>query len=216
VPATPIRNTARNAAVVGTAVAASAAPTITLAPAADASTPHTVWDRVAACESGGNWHIDTGNGYYGGVQFSAGTWSGYGGHKYAGEANEATRNEQIEVARRVLASQGAGAWPVCGPRAGLNRSNGGATSAALPNVAGTFGVATKHAKKVTAKAVHKAKSAHPKKSRSKIYVVRRGDTLSTIASRHHVRGGWHALYNANRAHIHNPNLIRVGQRLQLP
>jgi resuscitation-promoting factor RpfA len=76
--------------------------------------PDTEWDRVASCESGGNWGINTGNGYHGGLQFSQGTWSAHGGGEYATSANQATRDQQIAVAERVLATQGRGAWPVCG------------------------------------------------------------------------------------------------------
>ncbi|MCV7227606.1 transglycosylase family protein [Mycolicibacterium komossense] len=72
------------------------------------------WDQVASCESGGNWAINTGNGYHGGLQFSQGTWSAHGGGEYAPSAQMATKEEQIAVAERVLASQGRGAWPVCG------------------------------------------------------------------------------------------------------
>lgn len=72
------------------------------------------WDKVAACESGGNWAINTGNGYQGGLQFSPGTWSGHGGGEYAPAAHLATKEEQIAVAERVLGTQGRGAWPVCG------------------------------------------------------------------------------------------------------
>lgn len=72
------------------------------------------WDQVARCESGGNWAINTGNGYHGGLQFSPGTWSGNGGGEFAPAAYLATREEQIAVAERVLASQGKGAWPSCG------------------------------------------------------------------------------------------------------
>src|SRR5690349_7931265 len=97
-------------AVAGTALAIGLGAG-TAAPA-DAAT--TVWDKVAQCESGGRWHIDTGNGYYGGLQFSYSTWRGHGGSTYASRADRASRAEQIAVARRVLASQGAGAWPVCG------------------------------------------------------------------------------------------------------
>jgi len=87
----------------------------TAASAASVST----WDAVAQCESSGNWSINTGNGYYGGLQFSASTWDAYGGQQYASTANEATQGQQIAVAEKVLASQGPGAWPVCGPQAGL-------------------------------------------------------------------------------------------------
>jgi len=76
--------------------------------------PDSEWDRVASCESGGNWGINTGNGYHGGLQFSQGTWSAHGGGEYATSANQATRDQQIAVAERVLATQGRGAWPVCG------------------------------------------------------------------------------------------------------
>jgi len=72
------------------------------------------WDTVASCESGGNWAINTGNGYHGGLQFSPSTWSGHGGGEFAPSAYLATKEEQIAVAERVLASQGKGAWPTCG------------------------------------------------------------------------------------------------------
>jgi len=95
-----------------------------LAPTAQAST---VWDQVAACESGGNWAINTGNGFYGGLQFTHSTWIGYGGGAYASNANLASRAAQIAIAQRVLAGQGPGAWPVCSRRGGLTRGNGGIT-----------------------------------------------------------------------------------------
>lgn len=72
------------------------------------------WDAVASCESGGNWAINTGNGYQGGLQFAPSTWTGSGGGEYAPAAHLATKEQQIAVAERVLASQGRGAWPVCG------------------------------------------------------------------------------------------------------
>ncbi len=71
------------------------------------------WDAVAACESGGNWAINTGNGYYGGLQFTMGTWRSNGG---SGSPHHASREEQIRVANNVLQSQGIGAWPTCGKR----------------------------------------------------------------------------------------------------
>ncbi len=74
-----------------------------------------VWDRIAACESGGNWAANTGNGYYGGLQFNLGTWQAYGG---SGRPDQNSREQQIAVAERVRdASGGYGAWPVCGSRA---------------------------------------------------------------------------------------------------
>lgn len=85
------------------------------APAASA-TPTRVWDKIADCESGGNWSTHTGNGYHGGLQFAPETWAAYGGH---GKAYQASKSEQIAVAERVLAGQGWKAWPVCSRKAGM-------------------------------------------------------------------------------------------------
>ena|SRR5947209_1583248 len=163
---------------------------------AEAAT-ETQWDNVAHCESGGNWHINTGNGYYGGLQFTQGTWAGYGGRSYAARADLASKDEQIAIAEKVLHNQGWGAWPVCsqrrgpavGPQPRLVRANRSQHRAALP-------------------AVKVGKGVH---------VVRPGETLAEIARRHHVRGGWRALYRANRSLIgRNPDLIHVGMHLHLP
>ena len=78
----------------------------------------TVWDSIAACESSGNWHDNTGNGYSGGLQFSPSTWIQYGGGQFAAYAWQASREQQIVVAERIHAAQGSyRAWPVCGSRA---------------------------------------------------------------------------------------------------
>ncbi|WP_309235386.1 transglycosylase family protein [Streptomyces sp. TRM64462] len=94
------------------------------ASAADAAT----WDRVAECETGGLWSADLGNGYYGGLQFSQETWQAYGGTAYAPRADLASRAEQMDVAEKVLAAQGAKAWETCAPIAGLTPAEGGTTS----------------------------------------------------------------------------------------
>ena len=177
---------------------ALALPVVGLAPAltgtADAAT-ESQWDNVAKCESGGNWHINTGNGYYGGLQFAQRTWVSFGGTQYAARADLATKAQQITTAEHVLARQGWGAWPVCshyrGPAVG-------------PDLARASRSASRHAVKGT-------------KATKGMYVVRRGDSLSAIADRHHVRGGWRALYRANRTLIgKNPDLIHVGMHLHLP
>jgi LysM repeat protein len=82
--------------------------------AAPASSSGVNWSAIAACESGGNWSTNTGNGFYGGLQFTEGTWLANGGGQYAPSANLASPSQQIAVAQNVLASQGIGAWPVCG------------------------------------------------------------------------------------------------------
>jgi cell wall-associated NlpC family hydrolase len=113
---------AKHRTTLSVAVAGAAGTVVSLisgAPASAASS--STWDKVAKCESGGNWSINTGNGYYGGLQFSQSTWAGFGGGRYAARADLATRAQQITVAEKVLAVQGPGAWPVCGARAGLAR-----------------------------------------------------------------------------------------------
>ena len=161
---------------------------------ADAAT-ESQWDNVAQCESGGNWHINTGNGYYGGLQFTQGTWAGYGGQHYAARADLASKDEQIAIAEKVLQSQGWGAWPVCSQRRG-------------PAVGPQPRLAR----------AHHARRAHPAVKVGKgIHVVRPGDTLVAIARKHHIRGGWRALYRANKTLIgRNPDMIHVGMHLHLP
>ncbi|WJY67571.1 resuscitation-promoting factor Rpf1 domain-containing protein [Corynebacterium auris] len=104
-------------ALAGTAAAAALSGVV--APQASAA-PDSDWDRLAQCESGGNWSINTGNGYHGGLQFSPSTWAAYGGTEFAPTANLATREQQIAVAERTLAGQGWGAWPACSAKLGLN------------------------------------------------------------------------------------------------
>lgn len=94
------------------------APTQTTVAAPSVSSG-SVWDAIAACESGDNWAINTGNGFYGGLQFTQGTWAAYGGLNYASRADLATREQQIAVATAVQAGQGWGAWPVCSVQAGV-------------------------------------------------------------------------------------------------
>lgn len=91
---------------------------------AKADTPWNVWDRVATCESGNNWAINTGNGFSGGLQFTPSTWRAFGGAKFASSAQYATRDQQIYVAQATLRVQGPGAWPVCSKKGGLTRANG--------------------------------------------------------------------------------------------
>ena len=109
-------STSAKVALTGAILGAGAA---IFAPAASAA-PDSDWDRLAQCESGGNWHINTGNGYYGGLQFSASTWNAFGGNEFASTADQASREQQIYVAEKVLAQQGWGAWPACSASLGLS------------------------------------------------------------------------------------------------
>ncbi|MGP9538149.1 transglycosylase family protein [Brachybacterium sp. AOP43-C2-M15] len=124
-----VRVAPKVAAATGGAVIAAG---MSVAGAGTAAADDSVWDKVAQCESGGNWSINTGNGYYGGLQFSPSTWKAFGGTSYAANAHQATKAQQIAVAQRTLHTQGPGAWPTCGKRAGLTKSNGGADPSAQP------------------------------------------------------------------------------------
>ncbi|MER0449501.1 transglycosylase family protein [Streptomyces sp. Edi4] len=198
--------------------------------AADAASVD-VWNKVAACESTGNWHVNTGNGFYGGLQFTQSTWAAYGGHRYAPRADLATRDQQIAVAEQVLRGQGPGAWPVCSGEAGLSR--GGSAPQLTTTTQRRTEIKPAAAHTATRAAAHTAtkapaaKPAAPKKaeqaSPTKVpgpresYTVLHGDSLSEIAERERVQGGWPHLYAENRTVIGaDPDLIRPGQRLTLP
>ncbi|MGA7689076.1 MAG: transglycosylase family protein, partial [Jiangellales bacterium] len=89
------------------------------------------WNRLAQCESGGNWKINTGNGYYGGVQFSLGSWNAVGGNRYAPRPDLASRTQQVAAAERLLDIQGWGAWPACSRKLGLGPAQAAGTPASL-------------------------------------------------------------------------------------
>src|SRR4051794_40763516 len=118
-----IHKTAR--IVLGLTAASVAGTAALLGPASSAQASSVNWDAIAQCESGGNWSISTGNGFYGGLQFTRGTWKAYGGTKYASTANRASRSEQIAIAEKVLRGQGIGAWPVCGRKGGSSKHYSG-------------------------------------------------------------------------------------------
>ncbi|MFG3248792.1 transglycosylase family protein [Streptomyces sp. NPDC048187] len=184
--------------------------------AADVAT----WDKVAACESTDDWDVNTGNGYYGGLQFTQSTWEAFGGTRYAPRADLATKDQQIAVAEKVLDAQGPGAWPVCSQRAGLAR--GGDAPDLRP--AGGAG-AEQSRERSTARPAEKSDAVQDvqpqttpqsRAGKARMYTVVTGDTLSGIADTHQVRGGWQRLYEANRRAIgSDPDLILPGQRLSL-
>ncbi|WP_084730087.1 transglycosylase family protein [Streptacidiphilus neutrinimicus] len=211
----------RTAAVAATLVAAPVAGLLcaTSASAASVST----WDAVAQCESGGDWSINTGNGFYGGLQFTNSTWAAFGGTAYAAQANQATEGQQIAVAEKVLASQGPGAWPVCGPKAGLTAggapasvdtsSNTGSWSSDAAASVQQSAPAPAPVKTAPAQAPAAPAPVHHSGATGN-YTVKSGDTLSKIAAAHGTN--WHSLYAANKSVIGgNPNLILPGQVLNV-
>jgi nucleoid-associated protein YgaU len=198
---------ARRVAVLAAAGTASLVVATGLAAPAQAVTA-AEWDRLAMCESSGRWNINTGNGYYGGLQFSPSSWAYAGGTKYAKRADLATKAEQIATATRLLALQGWGAWPGCSKKLGLRTPS---ASSMAPAKASTSSRTTSARGQVARPAPRATRVTSSTRS-----VVRSGDTLSRIAARSGVRGGWQALWAANRSTVPNPNVIRVGQVLRIP
>ncbi|MEU1319970.1 transglycosylase family protein [Streptomyces tibetensis] len=170
------------------------------------------WNKVAACESTNNWSINSGNGFYGGLQFTQSTWEAYGGRAYAARADLASKDQQIAVAEKVLDGQGPGAWPVCSVRAGLTR--GGGEPGIRPAAERTKPRETKP--KTSIEEVRPQATPQSRAGNAEMYTVVRGDTLSGIADDQDVRGGWRGLYAVNRSAIgSDPDLIVPGQRLAL-
>ena len=166
--------------------------------AAPATAAEHDWSGVAQCESSGNWSINTGNGYYGGLQFGSPTWLGHGGGEFAPRADLATPAQQIAVAERVLLTQGVGAWPTCG-----KQLRPGSTAAAAPAPA-------------TPAPAPAAPAPAPPAPSGGGYTVQPGDTLAKIARAHGVDGGWQEVWAANAGTLPNPHAIQVGQHLAIP
>ncbi len=235
------RNFARGMAVVAIAGAGMAVAG-TGANAADGST----WDAIAQCESSGNWAINTGNGFSGGLQFTPSTWAAFGG---VGAPENASRAEQIAVAERVQAGQGWGAWPSCSAQLGLSGGGGQAYSPAAvpapaPVAAQSSEVAPVQQAPVQQAPVQQApvqqapvqqapvqqapaqyvpveqapvqQAPAPVTISGETYTIQSGDTLSTIAQKLGIQGGWEALYSANLDTVIHPDLIFTGQTLNLP
>ncbi|MBQ0987885.1 transglycosylase family protein [Streptomyces sp. F63] len=217
-----------------TVTAGGAGIALPLVAAASASAASSgTWDRVAECESGNDWDINTGNGHHGGLQFSQSTWEAFGGTEFAPRADLATREQQIATAEKVLDGQGPGAWPGCGPRAGLARGGDGAETAPAADRSGPRAEQARQKAKAPGpagpqqrqqRAERKAKdpaqaapaTRTPGSRTTDSYRVVSGDTLFGIARGHAVDGGWQGLYEANREVIgEDPDLILPGQRLSL-
>ncbi|MET8024578.1 transglycosylase family protein [Streptomyces avermitilis] len=213
----------RAIAIAGVTGAAVAAPLMAAGNASAATASE--WDAVAQCEAGGNWSINTGNGYYGGLQFSASTWAAYGGTAYASTADQASKSEQISVAEKVLAAQGKGAWPTCGT--GLSGAANSGSSAGSPapstpqqstpkssTTQSTEQRASRSAERPAAKTVETPTGKKVEKGDGEYKVVK-GDTLSSIAEKKHASGGWQKLFKLNKDIVDDADVIYPGQQLHL-
>src|SRR6478752_9661097 len=226
-----VRVLALRGATVGVVAGAAA---LALAGPASAA-PDSTWNAVAQCESSGNWAINTGNGYYGGLQFSQSTWNAYGGQQYASRADLATREEQIAVAEKTLAGQGWGAWACAyagggeGPtQRSVSSSNDSAPAAAADNSTAAASAPaasdsssngradrSRHQDTSAASAPAAVPAAAPASAADGTYTVVSGDTLSKIAAANGVAGGWQALFQANSDVVSDADLIFPGQVLRL-
>ena len=181
-------------------------PALALAVPADAA-PLSVWDKVAQCESSGNWSINTGNGYYGGLQFAQSTWVAFGGQKYASRADLATKSEQIAIAEKTLAGQGWGAW-ACASMVGAYGSPENRDAAA----SGGSSTSSSHSAS-SSSSRSAAPATHTVTATGGRYTVRSGDTLDRIAKAYGTT--WQAIFSLNRSTVSNPNVINVGQQLRV-
>ncbi|MGX9883429.1 transglycosylase family protein [Streptomyces sp. NPDC002276] len=220
---TVLQRSTRVATLAGVTGVAIAAPLMAAGNASAATASE--WDTVASCESGGNWSINTGNGYYGGLQFSASTWAAYGGTAYASTANQASKSQQIAVAEKVLAAQGKGAWPTCGTGLSSATYSGGSSSSSS-NSSGSSSKSTTERSTTDTTASRSAERPAVKKTVTtptgkKVkkgdgeYKVVKGDTLSSIAEKHKVKGGWQQLFKLNKSIIDDADFIYPGQQLHL-
>ncbi|NUT54223.1 MAG: LysM peptidoglycan-binding domain-containing protein [Saccharothrix sp.] len=201
-------STARGIAKVAVAGVIVGAPLAMAAGTASAQGSGVNWDAVAACESGGNWSINTGNGYYGGLQFLPSTWTANGG---AGMPHQASREEQIRVAENVLASQGIGAWPVCGPK-GLGGAPAPARTAPAPKQVAPAPV-QEEAPAPVQEAPAPVTVALPSSNPNGDYEIKAGDSLSKIADELKIEGGWAKLHELNKDFIPNADLILPGHKI---
>ncbi|MEU3228078.1 transglycosylase family protein [Streptomyces sp. NPDC006976] len=229
----------RIASLVGVTGAAVAVPLMGATGASAASVA--TWDAVAQCESGGNWSINTGNGYYGGLQFSQSSWAAAGGTQYAPRADLATKAQQIATAEKLLAIQGPGAWSCAGAGnlsndgvdPGVDTGSGAAKTETAPKQesAPVQKSEPKKTERTEAPATNRSdRSDAPKKAEQKTvttpagekvekgdgeYKVVTGDSLSKIAADHGVEGGWEKLFELNKDIVEDADLIYPGQQLHL-
>ncbi|NGN66258.1 LysM peptidoglycan-binding domain-containing protein [Streptomyces sp. A7024] len=197
----------------------SAAGTVLSLPTVGAGTAHAApietWEKLASCESSGNWAINSGNGFYGGVQFTQSSWEAAGGHRFAARADLASKNQQIETAERLLAMQGPGAWPNCGPKAGLAR--GAAPEERVEPEAPQEDAGPRVGDEPEASGGDtKADTGSRTVGRWTYVTVKPGDTLDEIAHEQGAEGGWSSVYEDNKDTVgDNPDLIRPGQQLKV-
>ncbi|MFI7289605.1 transglycosylase family protein [Streptomyces anulatus] len=219
----------RIATLAGVAGAAVVVPLMGATNASAASVE--TWDAVAQCESGGNWSINTGNGYYGGLQFSQSSWAAAGGTQYASRADLASKDQQIAAAEKLLDLQGPGAWACAGAGGltndgvdpGVNTGSGSGSGESKPEQAQperqaeqpTTRSEQREAPKAESKKTVTTPTGEKVQKGDGEYKVKAGDTLSTIAGAEDVKGGWSKIFKLNDDIVKDADLIFPGQQLHL-
>ncbi|MFG3406510.1 transglycosylase family protein [Streptomyces sp. NPDC048142] len=214
----------RIATLAGVTGAAVAVPLMGATSASAASVE--TWDAVAQCESGGNWSINTGNGYYGGLQFSQSSWAAAGGTQYASRADLASKDQQIATAEKLLDLQGPGAWACAGAGGltndgvdpGVNTGSGQAQperQAEQPTTRSEQRTAPQAEKKAETRKTVTTPTGEKVQKGDGEYKVEAGDTLSSIAQKEGVKGGWSKLFQLNDDIVKDADLIFPGQQLHL-
>lgn len=198
-------NTARNVARVAVAGAVVATPIAVSAPANAAN-----WDALAKCESSGNWSANTGNGFSGGLQFTQSTWKAYGGSQYASNAKDASREEQIQVAEKVLQAQGTKAWPGCSSKTSWSSGSSDSSSGSSKSSSAKSSSSSDSSKKSSSSKQSKSSSV---RSQGADYTVQQGDTLGKIAQKYGV--DHQDVFERNSSTLKSPNMIFPGQQLDI-
>lgn len=206
-------STGRSAARVAVAGAVVAAPIAISAPMASAAD----WDSLAECESSGDWSINSGNGYHGGLQFDDSTWSAYGGDQYASSADQATREQQISVAEKVLEAQGSNAWPGCSSK--LDWTSGStdvstdvSTEDSTQEDSSTQEESTQEYSS-TQSSSQQASGQSTVQAEGADYTVQEGDTLSTIGQKFGV--DFNDIFESNSGVLDSVDMIFPGQELEI-
>jgi LysM repeat protein len=167
----------------------------------------TDWDELAQCESGGDWSINTGNGFGGGLQFTDSTWSAFGG---SGAPEDASRSEQIQVAERVKAEQGMNAWPTCSRKTGQTDDS---PNSSVPSGSSSSSASESESDDEDSESTEIRTVRDTASSGAGSYTVKAGDTLSSIAAAH--GASWRSLAQANPDIATDPDLILPGQTLAM-
>jgi len=195
------------------AVVAAGAPVVPAALlAAPAAHADTDWDALAQCESSGNWSINTGNGFGGGLQFTDSTWRAFGG---SGQPEDASREEQIQVAERVKAEQGMNAWPSCSRSTGQTDDSPNSSVPSADSAGSGSDSADSDSDSDSGDSDAETRTVRDTSTSGSAgsYTVRSGDTLSSIAASH--GSTWRSLAQANPDVATDPNLIFPGQTLTM-